>query len=146
VWGLIDSMYIGNMMLLILNLPLIGIFVRLLYIPSGILMPLILAISTIGLYAINGNPVELYFGLIFGIMGYIFRKVDIPVAPMVLALVLGGIMEQSFRQAMTISGANPIVFVKSPICQTLVALSIISIVLPFLLPRLKAWRENRETA
>jgi putative tricarboxylic transport membrane protein len=145
VWGLIDSMYIGNIMLLILNLPLIGIFVRLLYIPSGILMPLILAVSTIGIYAINGNPVELYFGLIFGIMGYIFRKVDIPVAPMVLSLVLGGIMEQSFRQAMTISGANPIVFVKSPICQTLVALSILSIVLPFLLPRLKAWRENRDT-
>ncbi len=78
VWGLIDSMYIGNIMLLILNLPLIGIFVRLLYIPSGILMPLILAISTIGVYAINGNPVELYFALIFGVMGYVFRKVGHP--------------------------------------------------------------------
>src|SRR6478752_3633283 len=76
VWGLVDSMYIGNIMLLILNLPLIGIFVRLLYIPSGILMPLILAISTIGIYAINGNPVELYFGLMFAIIGYVFRKVD----------------------------------------------------------------------
>ena len=74
VWGLIDSMYIGNIMLLILNLPLIGLFVRLLYIPSGILMPLILAISTIGVYAINGNLVELYIGLIFGVIGYIFRK------------------------------------------------------------------------
>jgi len=140
VWGLIDSMYIGNVMLLILNLPLIGIFVRLLYIPGGILMPLILAISTIGLYAINGNPVELYFGIIFGVMGYIFRKVDIPVAPMVLSLVLGGIMEQSFRQAMTISGGNPKIFVGSVITVTLVALSIFSVALPFLLPRLKAWR------
>ncbi len=146
VWGLIDSMYIGNVMLLILNLPLIGIFVRLLYIPSGILMPLILSISTIGLYAINGNPVELYFGLIFGIMGYIFRKVDIPVAPMVLSLVLGGIMEQSFRQAMTISGGNPKVFVGSTICVTLVALSIFSIALPFILKRRKARREAAAAA
>jgi putative tricarboxylic transport membrane protein len=147
VWGLIDSMYIGNIMLLILNLPLIGIFVRLLYIPGGILMPLILAISTIGIYAINGNPVELYIGLLFGVLGYIFRKVDIPVAPMVLSLVLGGIMEQSFRQAMTISGADPKVFVGSAICVTLVALSVLSVLLPFLLPRLKAWRDgSRETA
>jgi putative tricarboxylic transport membrane protein len=147
VWGLIDSMYIGNVMLLILNLPLIGIFVRLLYIPGGILMPLILAISTIGIYAINGNPVELYIGLIFGVLGYIFRKVDIPVAPMVLSLVLGGIMEQSFRQAMTISGGNPKIFVGSAICVTLVALSALSVLLPFLLPRLKAWREgSRDTA
>ncbi|HET9405309.1 MAG TPA: tripartite tricarboxylate transporter permease, partial [Burkholderiales bacterium] len=71
VWGLIDSMYVGNIMLLILNLPLIGLFVRLLYIPGGILMPLIMAISSIGIYAINGNPVELYFGLMFGVIGYV---------------------------------------------------------------------------
>ena len=142
VWGLVDSMYIGNIMLLILNLPLIGLFVRLLYIPGGILMPLIMAISTIGIYAINGNPVELYIGLIFGVLGFIFRKVDIPVAPMVLSLVLGGMMEQSFRQAMTISGANPKIFVGSTICLVLLALSILSVALPFLLPRLKAWREG----
>ncbi len=145
VWGLIDSMYIGNVMLLILNLPLIGLFVRLLYIPGGILMPLIMAISTIGIYAINGNPVELYIGLMFGVLGYIFRKVDIPVAPMVLSLVLGGMMEQSFRQAMTISGANPKIFVGSTICLVLLALSILSVLLPFLLPRLKAWREGADS-
>jgi putative tricarboxylic transport membrane protein len=145
VWGLIDSMYVGNVMLLILNLPLIGLFVRLLYIPGGILMPLIMAISTIGIYAINGNPVELYIGLMFGVMGYIFRKVDIPVAPMVLSLVLGGMMEQSFRQAMTISGANPKIFVGSTICLVLLALSVLSVVLPFLLPRLKAWREGADS-
>jgi putative tricarboxylic transport membrane protein len=147
VWGLVDSMYIGNIMLLILNLPLIGLFVRLLYIPGGILMPFIMAISTIGIYALNGNPVELYMLLIFGILGYLFRKIDIPVAPMVLSLVLGGIMEQSFRQAMTISGGNPKIFVGSAICVTLVAFSVASVALPFLLPRLKAWREGaREVA
>jgi putative tricarboxylic transport membrane protein len=138
VWGLVDSMYIGNLMLLILNIPLIGLFVRLLYIPGGILMPLILAISTIGIYAINGNAVELYFGLLFGAAGYVFRKVDIPLAPLILSLVLGGIMEQSFRQAMTISGGNPKIFVGSPICVTLVALSIISIFLPLILKRIEA--------
>jgi putative tricarboxylic transport membrane protein len=137
VWGLIDSMYIGNIMLLILNLPLIGIFVRLLYIPGSLLMPLILAISTIGIYAINGNTVELYFGLFFGVLGFIFRKVDIPLAPMVLSLVLGGIMEQSFRQAMTISGGNPKIFVSSTICVVLVALSVFSIFLPLILDRIK---------
>jgi putative tricarboxylic transport membrane protein len=142
VWGLVDSMYVGNIMLLILNLPLIGLFVRLLYIPGGILMPLIMAISTIGIYAINGNPIELYIGLLFGVLGFIFRKVDIPVAPMVLSLVLGGMMEQSFRQAMTISGANPKIFVGSTICVVLLALSVLSVALPFLLPRLKAWREG----
>jgi len=144
VWGLIDSMYIGNLMLLILNIPLIGLFVRLLYIPGGILMPMILAISTIGVFAINGNITELYFALLFGVMGYTFRKLDIPVAPMVLSLVLGGIMEQSFRQAMTISGGNPKIFVGSTICVTLVILSIISIFLPIILNRMKSMRATQK--
>ena len=97
VWGLVDSMYLGNVMCLILNLPLIGIFVRILYIPIGVLLPLILAICAIGVYSINGNTLEMFMALGFGIMGYVFRKIDIPLAPLVLALVLGGIMEQSFR-------------------------------------------------
>jgi putative tricarboxylic transport membrane protein len=145
VWGLVDSMYIGNIMLLILNLPLIGIFVRLLYIPAGILYPLIVSISVIGTYAINGSMLDLYLLLFFGILGYIFNKVDIPVAPLVLSLVLGGIMEQSFRQAMTISGADPSIFVKSGISITLIVLSVISIVLPFILPRLKEWKKGAES-
>jgi putative tricarboxylic transport membrane protein len=140
VWGLIDSMYIGNVMLLLLNMPLIGLFVRLLYIPGGILMPLILSIATIGLYAINGNVLELFLGLGFGVIGYVFRKLDIPLAPMVLSLVLGGIMEQSFRQAMTISDGNPSIFVGSTICVTLVILSVLSIAAPLVLARIKALR------
>jgi putative tricarboxylic transport membrane protein len=137
VWGLIDSMYIGNVMLLILNLPLIGIFVRLLYVPGGILLALIVSIATIGVYAINGNILELYFMLGFGVLGYVFRKLDIPLAPMILSLVLGGIMEQSFRQAMTISDGNPQIFVSSTICVTLVGLSVLSILLPVILARMK---------
>ena len=142
VWGLVDSMYIGNIMLLILNLPLIGLFVRLLYIPSAILYPLIVAISVIGTYAINGSMLDLYMILGFGVVGYVFDKVDIPVAPLVLSLVLGGIMEQSFRQAMTISGADPAIFVKSGISMTLIALSVISISLPFIMPKIKAMKAD----
>jgi len=142
VWGLINSMYIGNVMLLILNLPLIGIFVRLLYIPPGILYPLIISISVIGAYGINGSPTDLYLILLFGVVGYVFDKVDIPVAPLVLSLVLGGMMEQSFRQAMTISGGNPKIFFGSAITITLVIMSIISILLPFILPRLKKFKEE----
>jgi putative tricarboxylic transport membrane protein len=145
VWGLVDSMYIGNMMLLILNLPLIGIFVRLLYIPTGILLPLIMAFATIGIYSVNGDTLDLYIALLlFGALGYIFRKVEIPAAPLVLALVLGGMMEQSFRQALTISDGNPVIFVSSGTTVTLVVLSIISIALPFVLPRIRRWKEGSE--
>jgi putative tricarboxylic transport membrane protein len=144
VWGLVDSMYIGNIMLLILNLPLIGLFVQLLKIPIGILYPLIVTIAAIGAYAINGSILDLYLILFFGVLGYIFDKVDIPVAPMVLSLVLGGMMEQSFRQAMTISGGNPKIFFNSAITMTLVVMSVISISLPFVLPRLKAMLKSAE--
>ncbi len=137
VWGLVDSMYVGNVMCLILNLPLIGIFVRILYIPIGVLLPLILAICAIGVYSINGNTLELFMALGFGVMGYVFRKIDIPLAPLILALVLGGIMEQSFRQAMTISGANPIVFVKSTICVVLLLAAVALLLAPMLFAKVR---------
>jgi len=143
VWGLIDSMYVGNIMLLILNLPLIGVFVRLLYIPPGILYPLIVALSVIGAYAISGSLMDLYLILFFGIVGYVFDKVNIPVAPLVLSLVLGGMMEQSFRQAMTISGGNPQIFFNSAITITLIVLSVVSIFAPFVMARMKlAWQSR----
>ena len=138
VWGLINSMYVGNVMLVILNLPLIGLFVRLLYIPPGILYPLIVTISAIGAYAINGSTVDLWLILMFGVVGYVFGKIDIPVAPLVLSLVLGAIMEQSFRQAMTISGGDTSVFYGSTITVTLLVMSAISVLLPFIIPRLRA--------
>ncbi|MEX2451498.1 MAG: tripartite tricarboxylate transporter permease [Rhodospirillales bacterium] len=135
VWGLIDSMYVGNVMLLILNLPLIGIFVRLLYIPGGILYPLIVAISAIGIYAVSGSQADLYVLLFFGVLGYAFEKAEIPVAPLVLALVLGDMMEQSFRQAMTISGASPIIFLESGLSLTLICMSVASLALPIIFRR-----------
>ena len=140
VWGVIDSMYVGNVMLLLLNLPLIGVFVRLLYIPAGILYPLIVAISVIGAYAIGGSTTDLYLILGFGIIGYVFEKVAIPIAPLVLSLVLGTTMEQSFRQAMTISSGDPGIFWSSAITVTLLALSVISVLAPIALGRAKAMR------
>ncbi|MBY0265270.1 MAG: tripartite tricarboxylate transporter permease [Burkholderiales bacterium] len=137
VWGLINSMYIGNVMLVILNLPLIGLFVRLLYIPQGILYPLIVAISAIGAYAINGSTVDLWLILGFGVIGYVFDKTGIPVAPLVLSLVLGGMMEQSFRQAMTISSGDLKIFYGSTITVVLLAMSVISVLLPFIIPMLR---------
>ena len=84
--------------------------------------------------------------LMFGAIGYVFRKLDIPVAPMVLSLVLGGILEQSFRQAMTISGANPATFVGSTICVVQVILTIISIFMPIVLNRMKSLRGAADEA
>jgi len=143
VWGLIASMYIGNVVLLILNLPLVGLFVRLLYIPTGLLLPMVISISAIGIFAVNGNIFELYLALGFGVLGYAFRKLAIPVAPLVLSLVLGGIMEQSFRQAMTISGADPGVFVKSPICIVLLLCSAIALSVPLLTPLFRRFTAGR---
>ncbi|WP_414474524.1 tripartite tricarboxylate transporter permease [Microvirga sp. M2] len=122
VWGLVNSMYIGNVMLLLLNLPLIFIFVRLLYIPKGILLPIVLVLSTIGIFAINNNVLELYLCLFFGVLGYVFRKIDVPLAPLVLAVVLGDLMEQSFRQAMTISGGSLGIFLGSWLTMGLAAI------------------------
>jgi putative tricarboxylic transport membrane protein len=128
VWGLIDSMYVGNIMLLLLNLPLIGIFVRVLYVPPGILMALILAIASIGIYATSVSVVDLYLLLAFGILGYAFRKLGIPVPPMILGVVLGASMEQTLRQAMIISGGDPLFLVGSPISATLGIMVVISLV------------------
>ena len=145
VWGLIGSMYVGNAMLLILNLPLIGLFVRLLYIPRAMLYPLIVAISVIGIYSINGSTVDVYIMLFFGVVGYLFGKADIPVAPLVLALVLGDVIEQSFRQAMTLSDGSLAIFVSSRVTVTLMALTAISILWPFISPRIKALRRPGAT-
>lgn len=132
VWGLIDSMYIGNVILFVLNLPLIMVFVRILYVPAGILMPLILVVAGIGVYSLNESIVELYLTLGFGVLGYFMRKLDIPIPPLVLAIVLGGLLEKSFRQAMTISGGDPQIFVGSPIAVTLMVLSVGVFAIPFI--------------
>lgn len=132
VWGLVDSMYLGNIILLILNLPLIGLFARFLYIPPGLLMAVIMAIALTGIYAINGSVIDLYAVCAFGLIGYGFKKIDLPVAPLILGVILGGMMEQSFRQAMAISRGDVTIFASSPISLTLIALTALSIFSPVL--------------
>ena len=127
VWGLIASMYIGNIMLLVLNLPLVGLLARILYVPPGVLLCIVLGIATAGVYSFNNNTFDLYLALGFGVVGYAFRKLDIPKAPLLFGLILGHTLEQSFRQAMTLSNSDPTVFVRSPIAGCLILCSVISI-------------------
>jgi putative tricarboxylic transport membrane protein len=115
VWGLIASMYVGNVMLLVLNLPLVGVFARVLYVPPGILLVIILGVASAGVYSFGANVFDLYLVLFFGVVGFAFRKFDIPKAPLIFGLILGNMIEQSFRQAMTISSGDATVFLRSPI-------------------------------
>jgi putative tricarboxylic transport membrane protein len=127
VWGLIASMYIGNIMLLLLNLPLVGVLSRILYVPPGVLLSLILVIASAGVYSFNSDTFDLYMALGFGVLGYAFRKLDIPKAPLLFGLILGHTLEQSFRQALTISNGDPTVFVRSPISAGLLLCACISV-------------------
>jgi len=114
-WGLIASMWIGNVMLVILNLPLIGIWVRLLQLPNKYLFPSILVFCCIGTYALNSSPGEVLIMTGFGIIGYIFRKLDCEPAPLLLGLVLGPLLEENFRRAMQVADGNWSIFVTRPI-------------------------------
>jgi putative tricarboxylic transport membrane protein len=127
VWGLIASMYVGNVLLLVLNLPLVGVFARILYVPPGVLLVLILGIAAAGIYSFNTQVFDLYLALAFGVAGYAFRKLDIPRGPLIFGVILGGLLEQSFRQAMTISSGSPLIFISSPIAGFLLLCSVVSV-------------------
>lgn len=129
VWGLIASMYIGNAMLLVLNLPLVGVLARILYVPPGILLCIILGIASAGVYSFNYDSFDLFLALGFGVLGYVFRKLDIPKAPLLFGLILGHTLEQSFRQAMTISNGDVTVFLRSPIAAGLLLCATVSIIM-----------------
>jgi len=118
-------------MLLVLNLPLVGVFARVLYVPPGILLVIILGISSVGVYSFDASEFNLYVALLFGVVGYVFRKLDIPKAPLIFGVILGGRIEQSFRQALTISGGDPRILVGSPLAAGLLALAAVTIVLSF---------------
>jgi putative tricarboxylic transport membrane protein len=105
-WGLVASMYVGNVVLLILNLPFVGVFVNLLRIPYGWLVPTILVISTIGVYSVNSNVADIWIMVLSGAIGYLLRKFGYEMAPLLLALVLGDRLEEQFRTALTISGGS----------------------------------------
>lgn len=132
VWGFIASMYIGNVMLLILNMPLIGMWVNLLRIPYNILMPAIVVLSAVGVYATDNSLTDVWIMAAFGIIGYLMRKLDFPQAPVVLGLVLGPMVERSLRQALTMSHGSLGIFFASPIAATLTILSLLSLFTPVL--------------
>ncbi len=122
-WGLIASMYIGNVILIILNLPLVGLFVNLLRVPFRILFPIILLICLVGTYSVNSSVVELVILLFSGVLGYVFRKLDFDIAPFILAMIIGPTLEMSFRQSLMRSAGSFSIFFTSPIACVLIVLS-----------------------
>jgi putative tricarboxylic transport membrane protein len=139
-WAVVASMYVGNVMLVILNLPLVGLWASILRIPYGILLPFIVLFTLIGTYAINNNAFDLWVMLGFGVLGWLMRKFDYPAAPVVLALVLGPQMETNLRRALTISQNDYTTFLTHPISAVLLCLALLALVWP-LLVRLIAHRE-----
>jgi TctA family transporter len=122
-WGLVMSFWIGNVMLLALNLPLIGLWIRLLQIPFHIMMPGILMFVCIGSYAINNSVFDVYLVLVFGALGYAMRLMDFPPAPLILGFVLGPMMEENLRRALLISRGDFLVFLERPISAVLIAVT-----------------------
>lgn len=134
-WGLAASMYIGNVFLLLLNLPLVGVFIRALTLPRWFLIPGVAALAFVAVYAVNGSSFDLVLMTGFGVVGYLMRKLDFPLAPVVLGLVLGPLMEKNLRRAMALSGGDAGVLFDSPIALTLWALALCSLAAPFVLRR-----------
>ncbi|MBI2216743.1 MAG: tripartite tricarboxylate transporter permease [Candidatus Rokubacteria bacterium] len=122
-WGVIASLYVGNVMLLILNLPLIGLWVQLLRVPYRILFPCVLLLTVIGTYSVNHNVFDVWVMIGFGLAGYVVRKLGYELAPLVLAMVLGPLLEQALRQSLIMSSGNPAIFMTRPIAATIVLLA-----------------------
>ena len=129
-WGIITSMFIGNLMLLVLNLPLIGLFAKVTRMPSSYLIPVIVLACVIGAYGVNNNPVDIFIMLGFGIFGYLADKFGYSLAPLVLAFVLGPLMETSLRQSLILSQGSFSTFVERPISAVLLALGAVFVLAP----------------
>jgi putative tricarboxylic transport membrane protein len=136
-WGVIASMYVGNAMLLVLNLPLIGLWVQLLRVPYGILFPLILMFCVIGVYSESGNVWDIVVMLAFGGLGYLMRKFGYEPAPMVLAFVLGRMAEESIRQTLLMSRGSFEILLTRPLATTFLALAFAVMVVPLVAPSVK---------
>jgi putative tricarboxylic transport membrane protein len=125
-WGIIVSMWIGNLFLIILNLPLIGMWVKMITIPYQLLYPAILVFCGIGVFSLNNSTFDIYLMGLFGVLGYVLSKLGCEPAPMLLAFILGPLMEENLRRAMLISRGDPMVFVYRPISATLLALAVLA--------------------
>lgn len=129
-WGLVASMYIGNVVLLVMNLPLVPLFAQILNIPLGLLFPIILAVSVVGAYSVSGNMFDIALLAGFGLLGYVMVKLDFPSAPLVLGFVLGDSMERALRQSLSMSGGDPIILVDRPIAAGLLVVALIILLSP----------------
>ena len=141
-WGLIVSMWIGNLMLIILNLPMVGVWVQLLKVPYRWLYPAILVFCCIGVYSINNNVWDVWVTIFFGAVGYLFLKLDCEAAPLILGFILGPMMEENLRRALLLSRGDPSVFFTSPISCTLLVLAAIMLIVV----AAPSIRKTRETA
>ena len=142
VWGLIASMYTGNVLGVLLVLLFVPVFAAILRLPFAILIPLIVYVCAIGAYAVNASMADIWYMLIFGAVGYFFKKLAYPLAPMVLALVLGDMAESSLRQSLIMSQGSPLIFFTRPLAAILVALSLWLFLAPFITPLLRRWRPS----
>ena len=143
VWGLIASMYVGNVLLLVLNLPLIGLWVKVLMIPRPVLYGGILVFATLGAYSLHQSVVDLVTLYVFGLLGFIMRRRGFPVAPAVIGLILGPLAESQFRRALAISQGDPSVFLSHPISAGLLALTALLVVVPWLVRVVRERRARR---
>lgn len=147
VWGLIAALFIGNFMLLAMNIPMVGLFVRLLLIPPKYLMPVVAMVSFVGIYGISGSSFDLMVMVGFGVLGWVLRKLDVPLVPVILGVLLGGAMEKNLRRAMTISDGDWSTLVASPLSIALWAIAIFGFILPILLgPTLRKRMLSRRPA
>ncbi|MFN4209936.1 MAG: tripartite tricarboxylate transporter permease, partial [Devosia sp.] len=134
-WGLIASMWIGNAMLVILNLPLVGLWVRLVKIPYDLLYPAILIFCAIGVYSLSNSVFDIYVMLIFGVIGYGMNKLGCEPAPLILGMLLGPMLEEYLQRAMLLARGNPIVFIERPISASFLLVSLVLLcvsALPFI--------------
>ncbi|MEC5423138.1 tripartite tricarboxylate transporter permease [Virgibacillus sp. C22-A2] len=136
-WGVIASMYIGNIFLLILNLPLIPYISKILSIPRAMLISLVIVFCLIGVYSLSFNTFDLYLLLVFGVVGYLMKVLDFPPAPFILSFILGGMMEQSLRKALTISNGNLTIFIDRPIALSILIVTVLALTLPPFIRKVK---------
>jgi len=141
-WGVVASMYIGNAMLLILNLPMVGMWVQLLKVPYAILAPIIVLFCCIGVYSVRNSVFDIWVMGIFGVLGYLFRKFGFEPGPMILAFVLGPLLERSLRQALLISAGSPWIFFKRPISGTLMGFLLLFILFQIAILLRKSWKKK----
>lgn len=140
-WGLVASMWIGNLMLVIINLPLIGLWVKLLQVPYRLLFPAIVVFCCIGLFSISNDPAQIVMAALFGLVGYALWKLDFELAPLALGFVLGRLLEEKLRQALIISDGNPLTFVTSPLSASLLVIAATALALA-MAPSIRRSRED----